>query len=152
MTPILSSDSITLLIEFRQTSITPIALLYVTTILYWGNYHVLTHVFSTGWHLFGVGISGFLVVPSARVFGKRHAFLIGTILLIISNIWAGASKSYDSLLWARIIQGVGVCPFEALLGATVGDLYPVHVSSISLIYNRALANLCRFSNVVSAWP
>ncbi|KAJ6262453.1 hypothetical protein Dda_3261 [Drechslerella dactyloides] len=88
MTPILSADSLTLLIHFRLNSITPVALL-------------------TGWHLFGVGMAGFIFVPTARVYGKRHAFLLGTILLIVSNAWAGAATSYRSILWARIIQGVG---------------------------------------------
>ncbi|KAK6354235.1 hypothetical protein TWF730_008647 [Orbilia blumenaviensis] len=118
MTPILSADSLTLLFEFRLRDITPVALL-------------------TGWHLFGVGMAGFIFVPTARVYGKRHAFLIGTVLLIISNAWAGSATSYRSILWARIIQGVGVCPFEALLGAVVGDLYHVHERGIRM----ALANL-----------
>ncbi|KAF3152821.1 hypothetical protein TWF569_002646 [Orbilia oligospora] len=118
MTPILSADSLTLLFEFHLRDITPVALL-------------------TGWHLFGVGIAGFIFVPTARVYGKRHAFLIGTVLLIVSNAWAGSAKSYRSILWARIIQGVGVCPFEALLGAVVGDLYHVHQRGVRM----ALANL-----------
>lgn len=45
---------------------------------------------------------------------------------MVSSIWAGASKGYKSLLWARIIQGVAVCPFEALVNASVGDMYCVH--------------------------
>ncbi|KAF3906503.1 hypothetical protein ABW20_dc0106905 [Dactylellina cionopaga] len=118
MTPILSADSLTLLFEFRLRDITPVALL-------------------TGWHLFGVGISGFIFVPTARVYGKRHAFLIGTVLLIASNVWAGSAKTYKSILWARILQGVAVCPFEALLGAVVGDLYHVHQRGVRM----ALANL-----------
>ncbi|KAK6340722.1 hypothetical protein TWF696_009046 [Orbilia brochopaga] len=118
MTPILSADSLTLLTQFHLSSITPVALL-------------------TGWHLFGVGIAGFIFVPTARVYGKRHAFLIGTVLLIVSNAWAGSATSYRSILWARIIQGVGVCPFEALLGAVVGDLYHVHERGVRM----ALANL-----------
>lgn len=77
----------------------------------------------------GVGVAGVLFVASARIWGKRHLFLLGTVLLVASSAWAGASSdSYTSLLWARIIQGVGTAPFEALVNATVGDLYFVHVS------------------------
>jgi MFS family permease len=81
----------------------------------------------TGYFLLGVGIAGILCVPSARIWGKRHLFLLGTIVLIFSSAWGGASKSYSSLLWARIFQGVGTAPFEALVNAAVGDLYFVHV-------------------------
>lgn len=82
----------------------------------------------TGYHLCGVGVAGILFVPSARVWGKRHLFLLGTVFIIASGIWGGAStKSHASLVWARIIQGVGLAPFEALLNAAVGDLFFVHV-------------------------
>lgn len=82
----------------------------------------------TGYHLAGVGVAGFLFVASARIWGKRHLYLLGTILIIASSAWGGASKTnYKSLLWARIIQGVGLAPFEALVNASVGDLYFVHV-------------------------
>ena len=81
----------------------------------------------TGYHLLGVGVGGFIFVPSSRIWGKRHAFLIGTVILIISSAWAGASHTnYASLLWARVFQGIGLAPFEALVNAAVGDLYFVH--------------------------
>lgn len=68
-------------------------------------------------------------MPTARVWGKRHLFLLGHVLMIVSCVWAGASgKNKDSLLWARIFQGVALAPFEALVNACVGDLYFVHVS------------------------
>lgn len=85
----------------------------------------------TGYHLCGVGVAGFLFVASARVWGKRHLYLLGIILIIISSAWGGAGGvNYESLLWARIVQGIGLAPFEALVNASVGDLYFVHVSCI----------------------
>jgi predicted MFS family arabinose efflux permease len=83
----------------------------------------------TGYHLCGCGVAGVLFVASARVWGKRHLYLLGAVLLVVSSIWAGRAKTYRSLLWARIIQGVAVAPFEALVNASVGDLYFVHVSN-----------------------
>jgi MFS family permease len=81
----------------------------------------------TGYHLCGVGVAGFLFVASARVWGKRHLFLLGTLLMIVSSAWGGASgTNYQSLLWARVFQGVALAPFEALVNACVGDLYFVH--------------------------
>ena len=84
----------------------------------------------TGYHLCGVGVAGVLIVPTARVWGKRHLFLLGNILMIASCAWAGGSgHNYSSLLWARIFQGVALAPFEALVNSCVGDLYFLHVSS-----------------------
>ncbi|CZT42732.1 related to transporter protein HOL1 [Rhynchosporium secalis] len=80
----------------------------------------------TGYFLLGCGVGGILCVPTARIWGKRHLFILGTVIVIISSVWAGASTSYRSLLWARIFQGVGTAPFEALVNAAVGDLYFVH--------------------------
>ncbi|EIT72836.1 hypothetical protein AFCA_003062 [Aspergillus flavus] len=81
----------------------------------------------TGYHLCGVGVAGILIVPTARVWGKRHLFLLGNVLMVISCGWAGGSaNNYTSLVWARIFQGVALAPFEALVNACVGDLYYVH--------------------------
>lgn len=74
-----------------------------------------------------MGVSGFIFVASARVWGKRHLYLLGTIVIIVSSAWGGASgHNYKSLLAARVFQGVGLAPFEALVNASVGDLYFVH--------------------------
>lgn len=95
----------------------------------------------TGYHLLGVGLAGFLFVPSARIWGKRHLYLLGTIIVIFSSAWGGANgKNYKSLLWARIFQGIGLAPFEALVNASVGDLYHVHERGIRM----ALSNLSLF--------
>lgn len=96
---------------------------------------------ATGYHLLGVGLAGFLFVASARVWGKRHLYLLGTVLIIVSSAWGGSTKhNYKSLLWARIIQGVGLAPFEALVNASVGDLYFVHERGKRM----ALSNLALF--------
>ena len=109
LSPLLAANTITLSLYFER-DFTAMALL-------------------TGYHLCGVGVAGLFFVASARIWGKRHLYLLGTILIIISSAWGGASgRNYESLLWARIIQGVGLAPFEALVNASVGDLYFVHVS------------------------
>ncbi|GKT63597.1 major facilitator superfamily transporter [Colletotrichum tofieldiae] len=105
--PILAANTVTIALLFR-TSFTRIALL-------------------TGYFLLGVGAAAIFFVPSARVWGKRHLFIVGTCILIASSAWAGAvGTSYNSLLGARIVQGIGCTPFETLVNAAVGDLYFVH--------------------------
>ena len=121
--PLLAADSVSLAIYFKH-SFTDVALL-------------------TGYHLCGVGVGGFIFVASARVWGKRHLFLLGIVLMIISSAWGGASHyktGYTSLLWARVLQGIALAPFEALVNACVGDLYFVHERGTRM----ALTNVALF--------
>ncbi|PVH95713.1 MFS general substrate transporter [Periconia macrospinosa] len=122
LSPLLAATTASLAITFTRT-FTEMALL-------------------TGYHLLGVGFAGLLFVPSARIWGKRHLYLFGAILVIASSIWGGASgpRNYKSLLWARIFQGIGLAPFEALVNASVGDLYFVHERGARM----ALSNLALF--------
>lgn len=53
---------------------------------------------------------------------------------MFSSVWGGSCRfiynvrdDYESLTWARVFQGIGLAPFEALVNAAVGDLYFVHV-------------------------
>jgi hypothetical protein len=104
----------------------------------------------TGYHLCGVGVAGVIFVASARVWGKRHLYLLGTVVIIGSSAWGGASTTYRSLVWARIFQGVGLAPFEALVNATVGDMYFVHVSGRGLQTTWGGSDH-RLSNAESGW-
>jgi MFS family permease len=121
LSPLLAADTVSLAIYFKRT-LTDMALL-------------------TGYHLLGVGLAGFIFVPSARIWGKRHLYLLGTIIVVVSSAWGGGNgRSYKSLLWARIFQGIGLAPFEALVNASVGDLYHVHERGVRM----ALSNLALF--------
>ena len=113
----------------------------------WGHWKIgLTEVaLLTGYHFAGVGVWGFFVVPTARVWGKRHHLVLGAVLLVATSLWGGLATTYRSFLWARILQGAAAAPFEALgewfplvskvladfwvVNAAIGDLYCVHVSA-----------------------
>ncbi|KAJ4317894.1 hypothetical protein N0V94_004724 [Neodidymelliopsis sp. IMI 364377] len=121
LSSLLAANTVSLAIEFKR-SFTDMALL-------------------TGYHLLGVGLAGFLFVPSARIWGKRHLYILGNVIVIFSCVWGGATgPHYKSFLWARIFQGVGLAPFEALVNASVGDLYFVHQRGLRM----ALSNLALF--------
>ncbi|KAI5196802.1 serine/threonine kinase 16 [Aureobasidium subglaciale] len=121
--PLLAADSVELALRFKCT-FQEAALL-------------------TAYHLAGVGVGSLLFVPLARVWGKRHVFLIGALLMIASSAWGGSTHkgyNYASLLWARVIQGVALAPFESLINACVGDLYFVHERGLRM----AFANVSLF--------
>lgn len=133
--PIWKRDLIILILSFVSviaSTLSPLLAANTVTLSVLLNRQFTDTALLTGYHLCAVGVAGFFFVPSARVWGKRHLYLLGLVLIIVSSAWGGASgKNYKSLLWARIIQGVGLAPFEALVNATVGDLYFVHVRSKS---------------------
>ncbi|OJD13718.1 hypothetical protein AJ78_05850 [Emergomyces pasteurianus Ep9510] len=128
--PLLAANTATLAVDYKVT-FTKAALL-------------------TGYHLCGVGVAGLLFVPSARVWGKRHLYILGCVVMIFSSAWGGASRhSYGSLLGARIFQGVGLAPFEALVNASVGDLFYVHERGKRMaLSNVALFGGCFLTPVI----
>jgi MFS family permease len=79
----------------------------------------------TGYFLLGVGCCAWLISASARVYGKRHTYVFGSILLVAGSIWGAVAKDYNSLLGARIMQGFGTGPFEMLVPSSIGDMYTI---------------------------
>ncbi|KAI1336425.1 major facilitator superfamily transporter [Xylariaceae sp. FL0016] len=128
--PLWRRDLITFILSMTAifaTALGPILAANTLTLSVWFKLNFTYIALLTGYFLLGVGVAGFIFVPSGRIWGKRHLFLLGTCILIASSAWAGAmGHNYTSLLWARIIQGVGTAPFESLVNAAVGDLYFVH--------------------------
>ncbi|KAJ3484299.1 hypothetical protein NLG97_g7091 [Lecanicillium saksenae] len=107
----------------------------------------------TGYLLAGAGGAVIFFVPSARIYGKRHLFLLGLIIVIATSAWAGsvpllsdtpedAKRHFRSMAAARAIQGVGIAPYESLLNAAIGDMYFVHERGIRM----AFANLAVFGS------
>jgi MFS family permease len=97
----------------------------------------------TAYHLCGVGVASWLFVPLARVWGKRHVFLVGALLMTAASAWGGSTQrtlNYKSLIWARVVQGIALAPFESLVNDVVGDLYFVHERG----FRMAFTNVCLF--------
>ena len=62
----------------------------------------------------------------------RPVYLLSAILELTAAIWNATATSYGSLLGSRILYGLGLGAFEALVLATVGDIYYVnHTLSIT---------------------
>lgn len=119
LSPLLAANSVSLVLYFNQCLDPPCVNRH--------PYSIDDVALLTGYHLLGVGLAGFIFVAMARVWGKRHLYLLGAVLIIISSAWGGASnRNYNSLMAARVFQGVGLAPFEALVNVSVGDLYFVH--------------------------
>jgi len=58
-------------------------------------------------------------------YGKRPIYLITTVGLMVTCFWAAAAKSFASLVAARVIQGFCMGPLEALVPASIADVWLV---------------------------
>ncbi|KAK9431960.1 major facilitator superfamily domain-containing protein [Lipomyces doorenjongii] len=112
VSPILASSTIVLVLYFSK-GFQPIALL-------------------TGWHLVGAACQSVVVTTIFVKYGKRFPYIFASAVLVGSSAWAAIATSYRSLLWARVLQGVALAPFEVAVNASVGDMYFVHQRGVRL--------------------
>ncbi|KAL6705852.1 hypothetical protein ACN47E_006312 [Coniothyrium glycines] len=73
-----------------------------------------------------VGCGNLLWVPLSNTFGRRAVNLASMLLLTASCVWAAKATSFDSLLWARFVMGVGSAPADAVSPDVVGEIFFVH--------------------------
>lgn len=64
-------------------------------------------------------------------YGKRPVYLITTLGLVATCFWCAAAKSFGSLVAARVIQGFCMGPLEALVPASIADVWCVISCSMS---------------------
>ncbi|KAJ7707446.1 MFS general substrate transporter [Mycena rosella] len=82
----------------------------------------------------------FLQVGSVKL-GKRPIYLVTSLLLCASTVWASYTKTLGSFAGARVCMGIAAAPLEFLVGASINDIYHVHERSIPIaIWNLALIN------------
>lgn len=81
---------------------------------------------TTGLYMMGLGVGSVFASPTAILYGKRPVYLFGAILFIATSVWCAASRSYYSLLVARVFMGVAVSPVECLPSATIAEIFFLH--------------------------
>lgn len=77
-------------------------------------------------YMMGLGVGSVIVSPTAILWGKRPVYLVSAIIFIATSIWCATSPSYNSLLVARIFQGISVSPVECLPSATIAEIFFLH--------------------------
>ena len=94
----------------------------------------------------------------ARIIGKRPVYLISGAFGLSGALWNALGTSYGSILGSRVLYGFGAGAFEALVLATIGDMY--FVRELRLLFPSALPKAIlelilrsfRFMNEVAALP
>ncbi|GAO17813.1 hypothetical protein UVI_02049220 [Ustilaginoidea virens] len=157
--PLWKRDLVTFTLSFAAilaTALGPILAANTLVVSVWFTSDLTKTAALTGYYLLGTGCAAMFFVPSGRIWGKRHLFLIGLVLVIFSSIWGGKSGDFDrakalgeatgpsptqkahynSFAAARAFQGIGTAPFESLLNAAVGELYCVHQRGIRMAFSN----------------
>ncbi|KAJ5305840.1 hypothetical protein N7508_004855 [Penicillium antarcticum] len=73
-----------------------------------------------------VAIGSLLFNSLAVKFGKRPVYLGTTVGLMVSCFWAAEATSFTSLVAARVVCGLCMAPMEALIPASIADIWFVH--------------------------
>lgn len=81
---------------------------------------------TTGLYMLGLGFGSVFASPTAILFGKRPVYLVGSLIFVCTAVWCAVSPSLDSLLIARVFQGIALSPTECLASATITELFFLH--------------------------
>jgi MFS family permease len=83
-------------------------------------------VLQTGACVLSLGYANFIIIPCTNLFGRRPVALACAIIVIGSNIWPALATSYNSLLGARALIGIGSATSESLMPVTIADTLFLH--------------------------
>ncbi|KAG7412531.1 putative MFS-type transporter [Fusarium oxysporum f. sp. rapae] len=96
----------------------------------------LAETFDVPLQTFTLGFTGALLIALAfgnlfcnslaMMIGKRPVYLITALGLLCSTIWTAVAKDFVSLAISRAIQGFCMSPMEALVPASISDIWFVH--------------------------
>ena len=80
--------------------------------------------------------------------GKRPIYVASSIGLMVTCFWAAEAKSFGSLVAARAVQGFCMAPMDALVPASIGDIWFVHERG----FRNAIFNLGVLGGINLASP
>jgi DHA1 family bicyclomycin/chloramphenicol resistance-like MFS transporter len=71
----------------------------------------------------GFGVGQFVMGPLSDRFGRRFALLGGMTLYFVASVLAVAAPSFETLLLARVLQGLGTSATRVIATSIVRDCY-----------------------------
>lgn len=80
----------------------------------------------TGACVLALRFANFIIVPCSNIFGRRVTSLILCLLGAGTCIWQALATSYDSLLAARVINGIATATSETILIQVISDIFFLH--------------------------
>ncbi|KIW13988.1 hypothetical protein PV08_06769 [Exophiala spinifera] len=73
-----------------------------------------------------IAVGSIICNALAVKYGKRPIYLATSVGLAVTCFWAAAAKSFPALVAARVVQGFCMAPMEALIPASIADIWFVH--------------------------
>jgi DHA1 family bicyclomycin/chloramphenicol resistance-like MFS transporter len=73
--------------------------------------------------LIGFGVGQFVIGPLSDSFGRRPVLIGGMILYSIASVLAIAAPSFETLLLARVLEGLGTSATRVIATSVVRDCY-----------------------------
>lgn len=130
---------------------TPIIAAGFTDVAKTYDIEVETVSLTTGLYMMGLGVGSVIASPTAILYGKRPVYLVSAIIFIGTSLWAAWSPSFNSLLVARVFQGIAVSPVECLPSATIAEIFFLHERAFRIgIYTLLLLGGKNLVPLVSA--
>lgn len=102
--------------------------------------------------MLAMGVGSVLLAPTAVLYGKRLVYLLAQVIFFAGAIWGACSSSFNSLLGARILMGIGASPTESLPSSSIAEIYFLHERAYRLgIYTLLLLGGKNIVPMVSAF-
>lgn len=95
-----------------------------------------------------IAIGSLLFNALAVKYGKRPVYLITSVGLAVTCFWAAEARSFPNFVAARVVQGLCMAPMEALIPASIADIWFVHERG----YRTAIFNLGVLGGINLATP
>ncbi|KAJ5943301.1 hypothetical protein N7516_003469 [Penicillium verrucosum] len=73
-----------------------------------------------------LGCANIWWVPLSNVFGRRPIILASLVMLTLCSVWAAKATSFNSLLAARVFQGIAGAAADTLCPGVIGEIYFRH--------------------------
>ncbi|EMT74677.1 hypothetical protein FOC4_g10000642 [Fusarium odoratissimum] len=116
------------------------------------------HVSSTkisqlaSWGTLCIGLGNVWALPTVAYIGSRYTILIGLAVFTAGFFWQARAQSYESLLAARVIGGLGGGVVEALGPVVVVLLFPrEYVARAMSVYTWALGAGAVFGPLITGY-
>jgi MFS family permease len=87
------------------------------------------------------GVGPLFIAPLSNVYGRRPIHLVGNALAGITNVIAGDTDNWHTLLITRVFNGLGAGSAVAIGAANICDMYYMHERGLYMgIYAFFLTN------------